>query len=445
VIFACVLLWEVAACAGISGAELGESACMSEGEGHEVHGLEVAQTAVETRSFAEFCSSIRAAGIRHQQRGHGMPAMALQLRRSAVIAGNDEDVGAEGLDSGDDGVELLDHLDFGVEITVLATRIRVFEVNKEEVIVGFFPGFFQHVDFFIKSGRLPQQIHSDQTCQPLVHRIDGDGGGFQSVGFPIGRKVRPFRESAHGQPIGFGVLTDDFSRLGDELARDFGCLLAGFIVGLRVEWRHTDLLGIGVCHVGSQTRCPEYDDKTVFFHRFDEHFHTRDTDGLELLDQGGTLFAGDTACASIGDSTFAIQGAEIATDRHIVRADGETDPRRLQDAPADHVLEGIVPENSEMPRAASGSDSWLDGRHESADATAGQAVEVGGFGGFQLGGTARFEGEPSQPIRYHENDPTTFVLFKLRDDFLKVHVSYLMYSGLTTERATAHRTLSLLR
>ena len=57
---------------------------------HQVLGLELPQAAVDGFVLAKLRAAVGAAGFRHQYRRHRMPTVALEQRRGAVIAGDDE-------------------------------------------------------------------------------------------------------------------------------------------------------------------------------------------------------------------------------------------------------------------------------------------------------------------------------------------------------------------
>ena len=73
--------------------EFAEFFGVGKGQGHEIHGFEVAQSAQQGVAFAKGLLAVRAAGVGHKQRGHGMPTVAGQAGGRAVVAGNDEHLG----------------------------------------------------------------------------------------------------------------------------------------------------------------------------------------------------------------------------------------------------------------------------------------------------------------------------------------------------------------
>src|SRR5262245_24228241 len=107
-----------------------------------------------------------------------MPTVGLELARSAVIAGDDQNVGFKLRDAGNGAVELLDPLDLGGKIPILAGRIGVFEVYEEEIEIV--PGRFEPPALVIERLSRFENLHADQTRKSPVHGIDGDRGRAQA-------------------------------------------------------------------------------------------------------------------------------------------------------------------------------------------------------------------------------------------------------------------------
>ena len=72
-------------------------------------------------------------------------------------------------------VEFLDSLFLGFKVAVLAAGIRFFNVQEEKVEVV--PHLLQCRHLVPERLAPLQHGHADQPGQPLVHRIDRDGGG----------------------------------------------------------------------------------------------------------------------------------------------------------------------------------------------------------------------------------------------------------------------------
>src|SRR5689334_14268063 len=75
-----------------------KSAGVRQGQRHEILGLELTEAAAEAFTFAEFFAAIGAAVLGRENRRHGVPTMAREHARRAVVAGDDENVGLERVD-----------------------------------------------------------------------------------------------------------------------------------------------------------------------------------------------------------------------------------------------------------------------------------------------------------------------------------------------------------
>ena len=73
--------------------------------------------------------------LAEEEEGQGMPGMPLQGRRGGMIAGDDDDVGLQGRQAGDERVDLLDDRHLAGEISVLAGRVGAFDMDVEERVV----------------------------------------------------------------------------------------------------------------------------------------------------------------------------------------------------------------------------------------------------------------------------------------------------------------------
>ena len=125
-----------------------------------------------------------------------------------MVAGDDEHGRIEHSDARDGVVELFDASDFGVEVAVFAGAVGVFEVEEEEVVFG--PVAFEDVDLLVERLGCTDNVHADEAGKAFVHRIDGDGGGLQSVDFFVGGKLGFFGEAAKGEAVGFFLVGQDF-------------------------------------------------------------------------------------------------------------------------------------------------------------------------------------------------------------------------------------------
>ena len=106
----------------------------------------------------------------------------------------------------------------------------------------------------------------------------------------------------------------------------------------------------------------------------------------------------------IFNEPVVVEGAEIATDSDILRAEVEIDAQGFQDAAADLIADGVIAEQAQVPRSAAGCDSGKDGNTQPQDSAHTQCVEIGGARRLQFGQVSRLEGEPAQAIGDEQND-----------------------------------------
>ena len=114
-----------------SGSKLPQPQRMGHGQEHEMFGREDAQAPSETVPLRKRGQAIGPAGVGRQEGGHRMPGVALEPTGSGVVAGHDQHVRPERLDSRQCGVEFLDSRHLAVKRPVLTGGVGVFEVEKE--------------------------------------------------------------------------------------------------------------------------------------------------------------------------------------------------------------------------------------------------------------------------------------------------------------------------
>ena len=112
----------------------------------------------------------------------------------------------------------------------------------------------------------------------------------------------------------------------------------------------------------------EDDHEAVFLDGLDEYFDARNVNLVELLRQGSTLFSRDPASAAVRDVAVAVDRAEIAADRNVVGPHSKADPRRLENAATDLVLQRVVAKQAKVPWAAARRDARFDWNRTSGDA-----------------------------------------------------------------------------
>jgi hypothetical protein len=90
-----------------------------------------------------------------------------------VVARDHEDVGAEVPEAGHELVELLQRFDLGVEVTVLAGGVGLFEVIEDEVeLVPTLAHGFQLALVGPAPGR---DVHAHELREAAVHGVDREG------------------------------------------------------------------------------------------------------------------------------------------------------------------------------------------------------------------------------------------------------------------------------
>ena len=262
-------------------------------------GREDPEAAAEAFPLRELLQPVRPAGVGGKDRRHRMPGMALEKARRAVVAGDDEDIGAEGLDAGDHPVEFLDALHLLRERAVLAGGVGVLEVEEEEVVV--LPAGGQGVDLLVEGVGRADQRHADEPGEPLVHRVDGDRRRAEPVELLVARELRLGRESAEHHAVGLRLIGEDPPGLDDELLGHLGRPRGGGGVGLRIEGGNARGLRIGVGHGAVEPLAPEDDDEAVFLDRLHERLDTGDLHPLESLDHLEALLGRDPSGAAVAD------------------------------------------------------------------------------------------------------------------------------------------------
>ena len=127
--------------------------------------------------------------------------MTLQHRRCAMISGTDKDVGPQRHNRRHTLVELLGPLDFGREVAIFAGGVGVLKVDEEKVVLV--PVLLQYFHLLVQGRGIADDVHPDQPCQALVHRIDGDRGGAKSINLLEGWQLWLGSEAPEGSAICF--------------------------------------------------------------------------------------------------------------------------------------------------------------------------------------------------------------------------------------------------
>lgn len=308
--------------------------------------FKVTKAASDASVFAERSQSIGTAAIGVQQCRNRVPTVAAQEAGSAVVAGDDRDGGIQFQHARDDGVEFFRPLHLGIEVSVFAGAVRVFEVDKEEVV--FVPALLQDVHLLAERLSLADDVHADKSRQALVHRIDRDGSGLETVYLFVARQVRLGGEAAHRVEVSLLLVLQDPTSLNQELLCNFCCLLARFVFRDGIERWDAGRLRIGIADATAKPSASEDNDKAMFLHGLDEDLDPRNGNLPQLDRQWRTLFGRDSTGSSIRDIALRVQRTEVAADGHIARLQLEADSGRFQRTATDQIFNRIVAEQPEM-------------------------------------------------------------------------------------------------
>ena len=139
------------------------------------------------------------------------------------------------------------------------------------------------------------------------------------------------------------------------------------------------------------------DDKAVFLYGANKNLDAGDFDGVQFVGQRVAFFAGDAAGAAIGDFAGGVEGAVVAADGDIVRAEFETDAGGFQRAAADDEFQRIVAEEAEVAGAAAGSDAGFNRDAAAGDAALARASRLGVLAASSSVGPPGSIGRPPRP------------------------------------------------
>jgi hypothetical protein len=386
--------------------------------------LKLPQAAAEAVAFAELFDAVGAAVLRPQQRRHGVPAVAGEHARRAVVAGGDEDVGLEGHDLRHGGVEFLGPLHLRIEVAVFAGAVGVLEVDEEEVVLV--PVLFENLHLLVERLGMAEDVHADELGEALVHRVDGDRGGAEAVDLFVAGNARLAGDAAEGAAVGLFLGLEEFLRLANEFLEDLRGRFALGVAGDGVERRHARDLRVGVVNEVAELAlvgagAAEDHDEAVFLHRFDEDLHVGDLHFAQLDRERRALFAGDAAGAAVANFAGGVERAEVRADGDVAFFELEADAGRFEGAAADEVGDRIVTEQAEVAGTAAGGDAGGDGDAAATDAFAYELVEVGGLRGFKFGEPARLLRQAAQAVGDEHDDLRVVLDEKLTGEGVGIH------------------------
>ena len=332
----------------------------------------------------------------------GVPAVAPKLRRCGVVAGNDQHGWFQRQYPRDRGVYLLDDLDFGVEVPILAPAVGVLHVDEEEVIVA--PMLLQCSDLVVPGFSCIQQIHSDQPRHTPIHGVDGYGGGFQFVDLLELGQIRVAGEPTQSDHVGRMFVLEDLPRFLDPGIDQFSGFPRFRGQRLRWQWCFANLLWVGVGDLRMEAFASEHQGKPVLFHRHHESLHAGQLDLAQFFCEACAFLGGNAAGPPIYDQPVLVDGAEISTCCHVVWPQWKADPHRLQCAAADLEFQWIVAKKGQVRRAAARRNAWSYWHMQPDHSLGRQSVQVRGIGRFQLSEAARFHWQPTQAVHYQQCD-----------------------------------------
>src|SRR5207244_2831438 len=116
--------------------------------------------------------------------------------------------------------------------------------------------------------------------------------------------------------------------------------------------------------------------EAMLAHWFDEYFQGGKFNALHEPAHLDAAFRCGPSGAAIGDDASVVDGAEVAADCHIARADLEIDAERFEDAAAYAIFQWIVAKQAEMAGPASRRDARQHRHAEAAHAFAGTTVQI---------------------------------------------------------------------
>ena len=217
---------------------------MGEHERHGVDGPEAAEHPARAVDLRQGRDVVRLGVRRDEDERIGVPGMPVEQGRRRMVRGHDEDVGLEREQARDEAVDLFDGRDLLLEVPVLAGRVRLLEVDIEEIVVRVFA--LEGVEEVRRLGADVEDVHAEELGQPLVHRVVGDGRRPELVELGHVRDGGKLGEAPEEGRVGRGLVLEERRQLVQEPVDDdgrppgLGLERGGLNAGLTV------LLGIGV-------------------------------------------------------------------------------------------------------------------------------------------------------------------------------------------------------
>jgi hypothetical protein len=139
------------------------------------------------------------------------------------------------------------------------------------------------------------------------------------------------------------MFMEQLGRLGHEVIDYLRSPLRGGIAAGWWQWFDTKLLWVGVVHLVAKVVAAEHHHKAMFPDWLHKKLNAANFDFLESLTHRHTTLGSGPACPAISDAAFAVHRAKVAACGYVALADGEVNPKSFENAPANAVLQWIVP------------------------------------------------------------------------------------------------------
>jgi len=358
-------------------------------------------------AFREPVHAIPAGVVAVEQDRLRVPTVTFDGARRAVVAGDGDDGGLGGHQQAEGGIGFFNGGDFAGKVAIFTVHVGAFDVDED--VIKRLEGVRGGGEFFFYCLRAFDFLHADELGETFVHRVDGDGGGFEAVAFLEGFDFWLVRDAAEQKAIGRLAVFQQRQRLLVKLGDDFGGF--GGFGGLldRLDGRNgeTFAMRVGVGERTFQTFAAKQHNETVAFAGFDDDLGVTDLFDFLLQDfhLRFTHFGVNAAGAAVGDDPFGGERAEIGASSDVAGLEIQTETERLDHATTDFKFERVVTEEAEMAGATARRDTGGDGRHATKRGVFGEGVEVGRFGGFErCFETVFFDSDVAEAVQNDESE-----------------------------------------
>ena len=364
------------------------------------------EAARATPSLAEAVDVVAPAPRSVHEDRHGVPGVRGHLRRGRVIARDGDHAGLERGDQIRDRlVHALDRGDLGRAIPVLAGGVRVLHVDEEEV--GILSVLLQEAHLLRQVRGWAEDVEAEQGRDAPVHRVDGHGRGAHTRALTEGRQRPLGIEPAQDEAVGGGLFGEHPPDVPERVRDESRGLPGRRVEGPGVERRYTGRLRIRVGDPRIQSSwcsgAPEDDEDAVPLLVVE----LRTVDLLvEPCHHSTRLLVGDPARASVDDVARGIEGAEVASRRHVARVQRHAEARGAERSSAQQEPDGVVAEQREMSGAGARRDPGPDRFEEPRHPFRRELIEVRRRRVLELGALALVR-HPAQTVDDDEEDART--------------------------------------